>query len=48
MPGVAAVLDGRVASLKAFELRGDWIAEPHVLAPRIAKLGVEGVIAQPS
>jgi RNA polymerase sigma-70 factor (ECF subfamily) len=50
MPGVAAVLDGRVVSLMAFALRGGRIAELHVLADpaRIAKLGAEGVIAQPS
>ena len=50
MPGVAAVLDGRVVSLMAFELRGDRITALHVLADpdRIGQLGVESVLARES
>lgn len=48
MPGVAAVLNGRVVSLMAFELRGDRIAALHVLADpdRLAALGVERALAR--
>jgi RNA polymerase sigma-70 factor (ECF subfamily) len=50
MPGVAAVLGGRVVSLMAFELRGERIAALHVLADpeRVAELDVEGILARPS
>lgn len=48
MPGVAAVLNGRVVSLMAFELRGDRIAELNVLADpeRIATLGVDRILSE--
>ena len=48
MPGVAAVLGGRVVSLMAFELQGERIIALHVLADpeRIAQLGVESMLAR--
>jgi len=47
MPGVAAVLEGRVVSLMAFELEGDRITALNVLADpeRLAGLGVERMLA---
>jgi RNA polymerase sigma-70 factor (ECF subfamily) len=46
MPGVAAVLDGRLVSLMAFELRNERIIALHVLADphRLAELGIESVL----
>ncbi|MET0297688.1 MAG: RNA polymerase subunit sigma, partial [Microbacterium sp.] len=42
MPGVVAVLDGRVVSIMAFEIRDDRIVALHVLADpeRLAHLDV--------
>lgn len=50
MPGVAALLDGRVVSLMAFELRDDRITALHVLADagQLADLDVENMITRDS